>query len=167
MLCQLRCPSNSCPLSLPFLGAVLRLSPLPPKSSGIPRSESFILFGTSSVFKFLTTVLRTKSGGIVNIPQWQASYNASKAAVIHLTRSLAAEWAGHGIRVNSISPGYIATPMSVDTPQELRDAWMPLIPMHRMGKPEELIPPMLYLATNASGYTSGSDVIVDGAYTCL
>ncbi len=111
--------------------------------------------------------MASMSGGIVNIPQWQCSYNASKAAVIHMTRSLAAEWAEHGIRVNSISPGYIGTPMSADTPQELRDAWMPLIPMHRMGKPEELIPPMLYLACDAAGYTSGSDVIVDGAYTCL
>lgn len=111
--------------------------------------------------------MASMSGSIVNVPQWQCSYNASKAAVIHMTRSLAAEWAEHGIRVNSISPGYIGTPMSADTPQALRDAWMPLIPMHRMGKPEELIPAMLYLASDASGYTSGSDVIVDGAYTCL
>lgn len=111
--------------------------------------------------------MASMSGSIVNIPQWQCSYNASKAAVIHMTRSLAAEWAEYHIRVNSISPGYIATPMSVDTPQELKDAWMPLIPMHRMGKPEELIPAILYLACDAAGYTSGSDIIVDGAYTCL
>ena len=111
--------------------------------------------------------MASMSGSIVNIPQWQCSYNASKAAVIHMTRSLAAEWAEARIRVNSISPGYIATPMSVDTPQALKDAWMPLIPMHRMGKPEELIPAILYLASDASGYTSGSDVIVDGAYTCV
>lgn len=111
--------------------------------------------------------MASMSGSICNIPQWQCSYNASKAAVIHMTRSLAAEWAEHGIRVNSISPGYIATPMATDTPQALRDAWMKLIPMHRMGTPEELIPPILCLATNASGYTSGSDVIVDGAYTSI
>jgi len=111
--------------------------------------------------------MASMSGSIVNVPQWQASYNASKAAVIHLTRSLAVEWAPHHIRVNSISPGYIATPMSVDTPQELKDAWMPHIPMHRMGKPEELVPAILYLACDASGYTSGSDVIVDGAYTSM
>ena len=111
--------------------------------------------------------MASMSGSIVNVPQWQCSYNASKAAVIHMTRSLAAEWAEYGIRVNSLSPGYIGTPMSVDTPQELKDAWMPLIPMHRMGDPEELIPPVLYLACDASGYTSGSDVIVDGAYSCL
>jgi sorbose reductase len=94
--------------------------------------------------------MASMSGNIVNIPQWQASYNAD----------------AH-VRVNSLSPGYIATPMSVDTPQELKDAWMPLIPLHRMGDPEELIPAVLYLATNASGYTTGSDVIVDGAYSCL
>lgn len=111
--------------------------------------------------------MASMSGGIVNIPQWQASYNASKAGVIHLTRSLAIEWADAHIRVNSLSPGYIATPMSVDTPQELKDAWMPLIPLHRMGDPVELMPAVLYMATNASGYTTGSDVIVDGAYSCL
>ena len=111
--------------------------------------------------------MASMSGSIANIPQWQCSYNASKAAVIHMTRSLAAEWALEGVRVNSLSPGYIATPMSTDTPSELKDAWLPLIPMHRMGNPEELIPPILYLASNASGYTSGSDIIVDGAYTCI
>lgn len=111
--------------------------------------------------------MASMSGSIVNTPQWQASYNASKAGVIHLTRSLAVEWADYGIRVNSLSPGYIATPMSVDTPRELKDAWMPLIPQHRMGGPEELIPATLYLASNASGYTTGSDVVVDGGYSCL
>jgi len=111
--------------------------------------------------------MASMSGSVVNVPQWQCSYNTSKAGVIHMTRSLAAEWAEHKIRVNSISPGYIGTPMSADTPKELRDAWMPLIPMHRMGDPEELMPAILYLATNASGYTSGSDIIVDGAYSCL
>jgi len=111
--------------------------------------------------------MASMSGSIVNVPQWQCSYNTSKAGVIHMTRSLAAEWAQYDIRVNSISPGYIGTPMSADTPKELRDAWMPLIPMHRMGDPEELIPAILYLATDASGYTSGSDIVVDGAYSCL
>jgi NAD(P)-dependent dehydrogenase (short-subunit alcohol dehydrogenase family) len=109
--------------------------------------------------------MASMSGSIVNIPQWQASYNASKAGVIHLTRSLAVEWADYGVRVNSISPGYIATPMSVDTPQELKDAWTPLIPARRMGDPEELVGAVIYLAAESSGYTNGSDLIVDGAYT--
>ncbi|MCC8108024.1 MAG: SDR family oxidoreductase [Planctomycetes bacterium] len=111
--------------------------------------------------------MASMSGSITNIPQWQCSYNASKAAVIHMTRSLAVEWAGYGIRVNSISPGYVGTPMSADTPQELRDAWMPLIPMHRMAKPEELMPAILSLACDAAGYTTGTDVIVDGGYTAV
>jgi NAD(P)-dependent dehydrogenase (short-subunit alcohol dehydrogenase family) len=111
--------------------------------------------------------MASMSGTIVNIPQWQASYNASKAGVLHMTRSLAMEWAQYGIRVNSLSPGYIATPMSVDTPRELKDAWTPLMPARRMGTPEELIPAVLYLASGKSGYTNGSDVIVDGAYVCF
>ncbi len=104
------------------------------------------------------------SGTIVNIPQWQASYNASKAGVMQMTKSLAIEWAPYGIRVNSLSPGYIGTPMSADTPQELKDAWMPLIPQHRMAAPEELLPAIHYLACDAAAYTTGSDVIVDGGY---
>ncbi len=62
--------------------------------------------------------MASMSGTIVNIPQWQCSYNASKAAVIHMTKSLAVEWADYGIRVNSLSPGYIATPMAVDVPKD-------------------------------------------------
>lgn len=109
--------------------------------------------------------MASMSGSVVNIPQWQASYNASKAGVIHMSRSLAVEWADYGIRINSISPGYINTPMAADAPQKLRDAWLPLIPQKRMGEPEELMPAILYLASSAAGYTTGTDVIVDGGYT--
>lgn len=104
--------------------------------------------------------------GIVVMPQWQCSYNASKAAVNQMTKSLAVEWAPHGIRVNSLSPGYIATPMATDSPQDMIEAWLPLIPMHRMATPEELMTAVLYLASDASSYTSGSDVLVDGGYSC-
>ncbi|MFP3088900.1 SDR family oxidoreductase [Treponema sp. TIM-1] len=111
--------------------------------------------------------MASMSGSIVNIPQWQASYNASKAGVIHMTKSLAIEWADAGIRVNSLSPGYIATPMSTETPQELKDAWLPLMPLHRMGKPEELISAVIYLASDSSTYTTGLDLIVDGGYSLV
>ena len=113
--------------------------------------------------------MASMSGSIVNVPQCQASYNASKAAVIHMTKSLAIEWADYGIRVNSISPGYVGTPMSQPpfVHQELLDAWLPMFPLHRMAKPEELIPAILYLASPAACYTTGSDIIVDGGYCCL
>ena len=113
--------------------------------------------------------MASMSGTIVNIPQCQASYNASKAAVMHMTKSLAIEWADYGIRVNSLSPGYVGTPMSQPpfVHQELLDAWEPLFPLHRMAKPEELIPAVLYLASPAAGYTTGSDIIVDGGYCCV
>ncbi|KAA6300771.1 MAG: Glucose 1-dehydrogenase 2 [Candidatus Ordinivivax streblomastigis] len=111
--------------------------------------------------------MASMSGSIVNIPQWQASYNASKAGVIHMTKSLAAEWVGFGIRVNSLSPGYIATPMSADVSKELKEAWNPLIPMRRMGTPEELMPAVLYLTSPVANYTTGSDIIVDGGYVCI
>ena len=111
--------------------------------------------------------MASMSGSVVNIPQWQCSYNASKAGLIHLTKSLAMEWVDHGIRVNSISPGYIATPMSTDNPSDMNEAFIKLIPQHRMGEAEELMPAILSLATDRSGYTTGSDFIVDGGYTCL
>jgi len=107
------------------------------------------------------------SASVVNIPQTQASYHASKAGLVHLSRSLAIEWVDHGIRVNTLSPGYIATPISTDTPQELRDAWVPLIPMHRMADPKELVGALIYLASDASTYTTGANLIVDGGYSCI
>ena len=89
-----------------------------------------------------------------------------EAAVVQMTRSLALEWAPYGIRVNSLSPGYIATPMATDSPQEMVEAWLPLIPLRRMASAEELMPAVLYLSSGAASYTTGSDVLVDGGYCC-
>lgn len=114
--------------------------------------------------------IASMSGHIVNIPQMQAAYNASKAGVIQMTRSLAIEWIDNNIRVNSISPGYVATPMSIDpefVPKELMDAWMPMFPMHRMAKPEELCGAIIWLCSESAGYTTGADILIDGAYTVV
>lgn len=107
------------------------------------------------------------SGLIVNIPQKQASYNASKAGVIHLTKTLAIEWADKGIRVNSISPGYIATDLIENVREDWRQQWTQMIPFGRMGKPEELAGAVIYLASEASSYTSGCNIVIDGCYTLL
>ena len=107
------------------------------------------------------------SGSIVNIPQKQAAYNASKAAVIHMTKSLAVEWAEHGIRVNVISPGYIRTDMTASVAEEMRNYWLSLIPFKRMGTPEELAGGVIYLLSEASSYTSGCELVMDGCYTCI
>jgi NAD(P)-dependent dehydrogenase (short-subunit alcohol dehydrogenase family) len=107
------------------------------------------------------------SGYVANRPQPQASYNASKAAVIHLTKSLAAEWAPYNIRVNAIAPGYMDTPMArpfFGDPQ-YGDVWMDAIPLGRPGKPEELGPLAIYLASEASSYVTGTTVVIDGGYT--
>ncbi|KAI9791580.1 MAG: L-xylulose reductase [Peltula sp. TS41687] len=104
------------------------------------------------------------SGHIVNIPQLQAAYNAAKAGVIHLVRSLAVEWVGFA-RVNSVSPGYMATEISGYIPEETKNIWKDKIPMGREGEPEELRGAYLYLASDASSYTTGTDIIVDGGYT--
>lgn len=108
--------------------------------------------------------IASMSGSIVNIPQKQAAYNASKAGLIHLVRSLAAEWAPAGVRVNSISPGYTLSQMTY-TVQEHFEGWKALIPMGRMAEPEELVGAVIYLASEASSYTTGHDLVIDGGYT--
>lgn len=107
------------------------------------------------------------SGLIVNIPQRQASYNASKAAVIHLTKTLAVEWVNKGIRVNAISPGYIATDLIGQVREDWRKQWTDMIPFGRMGKPQELAGAVIYLASDAASYTSGCNIVVDGCYSLL
>lgn len=107
------------------------------------------------------------SATIVNIPQQQASYNASKAAVKHLTKSLAIEWADKGIRVNSISPGYIRTAITEKSNPEYQKIWLESIPYKRMGTPEELAGAVIYLLSDASTYTSGCDIIIDGCFTVV
>ncbi|MGN9911377.1 SDR family NAD(P)-dependent oxidoreductase [Phytohabitans sp. LJ34] len=107
------------------------------------------------------------SGLIVNRPQWQPAYNASKAAVHQLTKSLAAEWAPLSIRVNALAPGYIKTEMApVDRP-EFRQRWIDDVPMRRYATPEEIAPSLIYLASDASAFMTGSVLVVDGGYTTV
>lgn len=105
------------------------------------------------------------SGHIVNVPQKQSGYNAAKAAVIHLAKSLAVEWSGFA-RVNTISPGYIGTTLTNFADDDLKKIWRSLTPLGREGLPEELVGAYIYLASNASTYTTGTDIIIDGGYTC-
>ena len=109
------------------------------------------------------------SAHIVNFPQPQCSYNASKAGVIQLTKSLAVEWAAKNVRVNSISPGYIGTELTLNSPslKPLIEQWNAVAPLHRMGRPDELQAIAVYLAGDASSFTTGSDFVVDGAFTCI
>ena len=109
------------------------------------------------------------SAHIVNVPQPQCAYNASKAGVIQLTKSLAIEWAKRGVRVNSISPGYIGTDLVLTNQNliPLIEQWNAMAPMGRLGRPDELQAICVYLAGDASSFTSGSDFVVDGAFTCF
>ena len=109
--------------------------------------------------------IASMSGIAVNVPQKQAVYNTSKAGVAMLSKSLAVEWAQYGIRVNSISPGYTKTEMTLSTMAHLFPAWESLTPMGRLGEPEELRGAVIYLASDASSYMTGHDLVSDGGYT--
>lgn len=109
------------------------------------------------------------SAHIVNVPQKQCAYNASKAGVIQLTKSLAVEWADRNVRVNSISPGYIGTDLTLNSPQlqPLIQKWNEMSPVHRLGRPDELQAICVYLAGDASSFTTGADFVIDGGFTCF
>jgi NAD(P)-dependent dehydrogenase (short-subunit alcohol dehydrogenase family) len=111
--------------------------------------------------------IASMSGSIVNRGLLQAHYNASKAAVIHLSRSLAMEWCERGIRVNVISPGYTATPMN--TRPEVADQVRQFeseTPMGRMATVEEMVGPAVFLLSDAASFCTGVDLLVDGGFTC-
>jgi NAD(P)-dependent dehydrogenase (short-subunit alcohol dehydrogenase family) len=105
------------------------------------------------------------SAQIVNRPQWQPAYNASKAGVHHLTKSLAAEWAPLGVRVNAVAPGYVRTEMTpIDRP-EFKRHWIDDTPQKRAATPEEIAPAVVFLASPAASYMTGSILVIDGGYT--
>ena len=127
-------------------------------------------FGTSMLQMGVGSIVNvgSMSGFIVNRPQEQANYNASKAAVHHLTKSLAAEWAARGVRVNSVAPTYIETEMNkyVYSNPEMYRHWIGGTPMARMGRVDEVASVILFLASDASSLMSGSIVLADGGYSC-
>jgi NAD(P)-dependent dehydrogenase (short-subunit alcohol dehydrogenase family) len=111
--------------------------------------------------------IASMSGHIVNRPQRMAAYNASKAAILHYSRSLAAEWGDRGVRVNTVSPGYTDTAMIEQSRQvEGRlESWRDATPLARIARPDEIAGAIAYLASDASSFTTGADIVVDGGYT--
>ncbi|KAL1303000.1 hypothetical protein AAFC00_003316 [Neodothiora populina] len=119
--------------------------------------------GNYTLGSFIATA--SMSAHVVNVPQLQSAYNAAKAGVMHLTKCLAVEWVQFA-RANTVSPGYINTEITDFAPQEMKDMWRSRIPMGREGETNELKGAFLYFASDASSYTTGSDLLVDGGY-CL
>ncbi|KAF9469235.1 hypothetical protein BDZ94DRAFT_1152482 [Collybia nuda] len=115
-------------------------------------------------------LISSMSASVVNIPQLQTPYNASKAAVKHMAASLAVEWAKTGVRVNSLSPGYMLTKLTktvLEQDHGLKKTWESLTPMGRMGEPEDLAGAIVFLASDASKFMTGSDIRVDGGYCVI
>jgi len=109
--------------------------------------------------------ISSMSGLIVNKPQPQIHYNSSKAGVIMITKSLAAEWAKYNIRVNAIAPGYMRTPLVDEVFPKYGKGWSSLTPLGRLGDPSEIKGPALFLASKASSFVTGSVLVMDGGYT--
>lgn len=111
--------------------------------------------------------IASMSGIVSNHPQPQSAYNASKAGVITLTKSLAGEWASRGVRVNSVSPGYIRTPLTElgMSKSEWAEVWLSSTPLGRLAEPREIAPAVLYLASDAASFATGTNLVVDGGYT--
>ena len=125
------------------------------------------VFGEQMIGERAGTIVNVGSisAMIVNRPQWQPAYNASKAAVHSLTKSLAAEWAPYGVRVNAVAPGYVKTDMApVDEPR-FRRHWIEDAPMRRYAEVAEIAPSVVFLASDASSFMTGSVLVVDGGYT--
>ncbi len=115
-------------------------------------------------------LISSMSGSIVNVPQWAASYNSSKAAVAHLGASLAVEWAGAGIRVNSIAPGYVLTDLTreiLKREPDLEADWVSRIPQGRMAAPEDVAGLAVFLASDVSDYVTAQQITIDGGYTAI
>jgi NAD(P)-dependent dehydrogenase (short-subunit alcohol dehydrogenase family) len=108
------------------------------------------------------------AGIIVNRPQPQAGYNVSKAAVHHLTKSLAAEWGARGVRVNAVAPTYVSSPSRAPARanRPTLEAWIEGTPLGRIGEPDEIAAVVLFLASDAASLMTGSIVLADGGYTC-
>ena len=145
----------------------------------VPDSEWDTVFdlNVKAVFKSSVAAARHMTGGgsivnigsmsglIVNRPQNQPAYNASKAAVHHLTKSLAQEWAPRNIRVNAVAPGYVETEMTPVHREDYLRYWVQDAPQKRFAQPEEIAPSVVFLASDASAFMTGSILVIDGGYT--
>jgi len=111
--------------------------------------------------------IASMSGIIVNRGLRQAHYNSSKAAVIHLSKSLAMEWSDRGVRINSISPGYTATPMNLrpEVAEQVKQ-FEADTPLGRMATVDELVGPAVFLSSQAASFCTGVDLVVDGGFVC-
>jgi NAD(P)-dependent dehydrogenase (short-subunit alcohol dehydrogenase family) len=112
----------------------------------------------------IVTIASMSGAHIVNVPQQQAAYNASKAGVVALTKSLAYEWADRGVRVNALSPGYVDTPL-LASKTFLHDGWKAATPLGRFAEPREVAAATGWLLSDAAAFCCGTELLMDGGYS--
>lgn len=112
----------------------------------------------------IVTIASMSGSHVVNVPQRQVAYNASKAGVVALTKSLAYEWAARGVRVNALSPGYVDTPLLADRP-ELHDTWKQATPVGRFAHRHEVAAAVGWLLSDEAAFCCGTELLMDGGYS--
>ncbi len=111
----------------------------------------------------IVTIASMSGAHIVNVPQQQAAYNASKAGVVGLTKSLAFEWASRGVRVNALSPGYVDTPL-LGSKYDMHEIWKAATPLHRFAEPNEVAAAVAWLLSDEAAFCVGTEMLMDGGY---
>ena len=112
----------------------------------------------------IVTIASMSGSHVVNVPQEQVAYNASKGGLVAMTKSLAFEWASRGVRVNALSPGYVDTPL-LDNRRDLHESWKSGTPLHRFAKPEEVAGAVGWLLSDEAAYCCGTELLMDGGYS--
>jgi NAD(P)-dependent dehydrogenase (short-subunit alcohol dehydrogenase family) len=112
----------------------------------------------------IVTIASMSGAHIVNVPQQQVAYNASKAGLVAMTKSLALEWADRGVRVNALSPGYIDTPL-LDNRRDLHEGWKSATPLHRFATTQEIASATAWLLSDEAAFCCGTELLMDGGYS--
>lgn len=112
----------------------------------------------------IVTIASMSGAHVVNVPQQQVAYNASKGGIVAMTKSLAFEWASRGVRVNALSPGYVDTPL-LGSKHDLHTIWKDATPLRRFAEPHEIAGAAAWLLSDEAAFCCGTELLMDGGYS--